>query len=168
MIEISTARLTIRPFRLDDAEFVLRLLNEPEFIGNIGDKGVRNLGDAENYLRDGPMASYEQFGFGLWRVGLRVDDMPVGMAGLLRRDYLDDADIGYALLREFFGAGYAFEAASAVMCHAREQLEKRRVLAIVNEDNEPSIRLLRRLGFEANGTARVPGDNREVPLYEWT
>lgn len=165
-VPVKTERLTIRPFSLDDAAFILRLLNEPGFIRNIGDKGVRDLESAGDYLRNGPLESYRQFGFGMWRVGLRDDDTPVGIAGLLKRDYLDDIDIGYALLPEFHGTGYAFEATSAVMRYAREQLKKKRVLAIVNEDNEPSIRLLRKLGFAASGTVRNPDDGREIPLYE--
>ncbi|MCZ6835861.1 MAG: GNAT family N-acetyltransferase [Planctomycetota bacterium] len=96
-LRIETKRLTIRPFCLGDADFILRLLNEPSFIENIGDKGVRNLEDAERYLQDGPLASYEQHGHGLWHVGLRESDVSIGMAGILKRDALDDVDLGYSL-----------------------------------------------------------------------
>lgn len=165
MVELKTERLTIRPFSLVDAAFVLRLLNEPSFIENIADKGVRNLDDARRYLREGPLASYERYGFGLWRVGLKVDDTPIGMAGLLKRDFLDDIDLGYALLPEFCGAGYAFEALSAVMEYARRRLNAKRVAAIVNQDNDSSMKLLRRLGFEQCGTARYPGEHTELSLF---
>lgn len=164
MIEINTERLTIRPFTLDDAPFILRLLNEPSFIENIADKGVRDLEGARSYLREGPMASYERHGFGLWRVELRGDGTPIGMAGLLKRDYLDAIDIGYALLPEFCGAGYAFEATSAVLAFARNQLDARRVLAIVAAYNERSIKLLQKLGFEAEGSVRIPGDSEDLRL----
>lgn len=166
MAGIETERLTIGPFDLDDSEFILRLLNERAFIEHVGDKGVRDLDGARHYLRDGPMASYERFGFGLWRVALSDDGAPIGMAGLLKRDYLDDVDIGYALLSRFHGAGYAFEAAAAVMRHARDRLKQQRVLAIVNEDNEPSIGLLKKLGFKASGKVRIPEAEEHLSLYE--
>lgn len=164
MVEINTERLTIRPFTLDDAPFILRLLNEPSFIENIADKGVRDLEGARSYLRDGPLASYERHGFGLWRVGLAGTDSPIGMAGLLKRDFLDDIDIGYALLPEFCGAGYAFEATSAVLKHAVNHLGAKRVVAIVAGHNQPSIRLLEKLGFHSEGTVRVPGDDEDLQL----
>lgn len=165
MVEITTQRLHLKPLSLDDAPFILRLLNEPSFIQNIGDKGVRDLDGACGYLRDGPLASYAQHGFGLWRVGLAGEDTAIGMAGLLKRDWLDDVDIGYALLPEYGGAGYALEAASAVMAHARSVLRLRRVLAIVNPDNAASIRLLGKLGFQGDGEVRPPGADRDVRLF---
>lgn len=162
---INTARLSIRPFTLDDAPFILRLLNEPSFIENIADRGVRDLEGARNYLRDGPLASYAAHGFGLWRVGLPGSDTAIGMAGVLKRDFLDEIDIGYALLSEYCGVGYAFEAASAVLAYAREQLNAKRVVAIVSEHNQPSIRLLEKLGFTADGTVRMPDTNEELRQF---
>lgn len=162
---INTERLSLRPLGLDDASFVLRLLNEPTFIKHITDKGVRDLDGAREYLRSGPLASYAQHGFGLWRVGLLESDTPIGMAGLLKRDYLEFMDIGYALLPEYFGLGYALEMASAVMDYARVELKAKKVLAMVNEGNEPSIRLLGKLGFEADGMVRIPEDDEEVRLF---
>jgi RimJ/RimL family protein N-acetyltransferase len=162
MVELKTERLSIRPFTFDDAPFILRLLNEPSFIENIADKGVRDLEAARNYLRDGPMASYARHGFGLWRVELASDGTPIGMAGLLKRDFLDDIDIGYALLPEFCGAGYAFEATSAVLGHAGKQLGAKRVVAIVAGHNQPSLNLLKRLGFRSEGTVRMPGEDEDL------
>lgn len=165
MPEINTQRLSIRPFTLDDAPFILRLLNEPSFIENIADRGIRDLEGARNYLRDGPLASYAAHGFGLWRVGLPDNDSPIGMAGLLKRDFLDAIDIGYALLPEYCGAGYALEATSAVLAYAREQLGAKRVVAIVSEHSRPSIRLLEKLGFSADGTVRMPDNGEEIRLF---
>jgi RimJ/RimL family protein N-acetyltransferase len=167
MPKINTPRLSIRPFTLNDAPFILRLLNEPSFIENIADRGIRDLEGARNYLRDGPLASYAAHGFGLWRVGLLDNDSAIGMAGLLKRDFLDAIDIGYALLPEYCGAGYAFEATSAVLAYAREQLGAKRVVAIVSEHNRPSIRLLEKLGFSADGTVRMPGTNEEIRQFAY-
>jgi RimJ/RimL family protein N-acetyltransferase len=165
VLELKTERLIVRPFTRADAPFILRLLNEPSFIENIADKGVRDLDGARSYLREGPMASYARHGFGLWRVGLLGDDTPIGMAGLLKRDFLEDIDIGYALLPEFCGAGYAFEATSAVLTYARNQLGARRVVAIVAKHNERSIKLLQKLGFASEGTVRMPGEPDDLRLF---
>jgi RimJ/RimL family protein N-acetyltransferase len=105
VIALKTDRLLIEPFTLDDAAFILRLLNEPSFVRHIADKGVRDLEGARGYLQTGPLASYDRYGFGLWRVGLAGKGTAIGMAGLLRRDWLDDIDIGYAFLPEYGGAG---------------------------------------------------------------
>ena len=165
MIEIKTERLSVRRFVLNDAAFILRLLNEPTFIEHIADKGVRDLDAARDYLRRGPMASYERYSFGLWHVGLLDNDEPIGMAGLLKRDYLEHVDIGYALLPEYCGAGYAFEMASAVMGYAGEVLNAKQVMAIVSEGNTPSMKLLGKLGFQPDGMIHVPGDDRRVRLF---
>lgn len=162
---ISTGRLVLRPFTLGDDVFILRLLNDPGFVRHIADKGVRDLEGARRYLRDGPLASYARWGFGLWRVELADDDTPIGMAGLLKRDYLPDMDIGYAFLPEHGGQGYAREAAAGVLDYARGRLNAPRVLAIVKEDNARSIRLLERLGFEPEGTVRPPGEQADVRLF---
>ena len=165
MIALRTERLRIEPFTLGDAAFTLRLLNEPGFVRYIADKGVRDLEGARGYLQTGPLASYAQHGFGLWRVGLVDEGTAIGMAGLLKRDWLDDIDIGYAFLAEYGGAGYALEATHAVMEYARRTLGARRVLAIVNEDNAASMRLLGKLGFHADGTVRAPGATDGVRLF---
>src|SRR5437762_12680729 len=117
---IETERLQLRRLSVDDAEFILRLLNEPSFIQNIGDRGVRTLDDARSYILKGPVASYEKFGFGLWMIETKARATPIGICGLLKREVLEDVDIGYALLPEFCSQGYALESASAVMSYARE------------------------------------------------
>jgi [ribosomal protein S5]-alanine N-acetyltransferase len=142
-----TERLSLRKFTVDDAEFILTLLNEPAFLRYIGDKKVRNLDDARQYILNGPVASYERHGFGLNCVELRETHTPIGMCGLLKREELSDPDIGFALLPDFRNKGFAFEAADAVLQDARERLNLHRILAITSLDNETSIDLLQRLGF---------------------
>lgn len=166
-----TPRLTLRHFTLDDGEFVLRLLNEPSFHEYIGDKGVRTLEGAHGYLRNGPLASYVQHGHGLNLVVLRETGTPIGMCGLLKRDTLESPDIGYAFVPEHWGAGYAVEAAEAVLASAWTEFGMTRVLAITNDHNNPSQRLLLKLGFveEAprvlqEGAAPVRTFGRERPV----
>lgn len=163
--ELETARLTLRRFTLDDAAFALRLVNEPSFIANIGDKGVRSLDDARRYLSEGPLAMYGKYGYGLWHAALREGGTAVGMCGLLKRDILPDVDVGYAYLPEFWGQGLAFEAAQAVLRHGAGKFGLRRIIGVVSEGNHGSIRVLEKLGlrFERH-YAMYPGEP-EVRLY---
>lgn len=161
---LETERLILRRLTTDDAPFMLALLNEPGFLEGIGDKGVRTLEDARAYLVDGPIASYAQHGFGLWHVATKHDNVAVGTCGLLKRDHFDDADIGYAFLAAFGGKGYALEAAAAVLDYSRTQFGLARVIAVVNDGNTRSIRLLDKLGFRFERMVRMPGEEREIRL----
>ena len=162
---LETERLQLRMLSVDDAEFILRLLNEPSFIQNIGDRGVRTINDARAYILKGPIASYEKFGFGLWMVETRLESTPIGICGLLKRDVLADVDIGYALLPEFWSQGYALEAASAVVSYAHEKLGLKRVLAVTNSDNQSSIRLLEKMGFKYERMVRLSEEAPEIKLF---
>lgn len=145
---LETDRLTLRRISVDDAEFILKLLNDPAFLRFIGDKQVRTLDDARNYVLSGPMASYERFGFGLFLVELKESSMPIGICGLLKRDTLEDVDIGFAFLPDFCGQGYGFESAGATMVYGRDVLGLKRIVAITSPDNEASIALLEKLGLK--------------------
>lgn len=153
---LQTARLLIREFMLRDAAFILELLNEPAFIEFIGDKGVRDLMGAERYLREGPLANYARHGFGLWLVAL-PDGTPLGMCGLLKRDFLDHPDLGFAFLAQHRSQGYAHEAASAVLRHAHTQLNLPTVHALTAFRNPESVKLLGKLGFTFVKFIEQPG-----------
>lgn len=157
MKPITTPRLQCRCFTLDDAPFVLQLVNDPAFVHYIGDKGVRTLADARNYLEQGPIASYAQHGFGLYRVDLRTDDTPIGMCGLLQRDSLPDVDIGFAYMPEYRGRGYAFEAASATLAYGYDVLKLPRIVAVTSLDNARSGRLLEKIGLSFDSVVTLPG-----------
>lgn len=163
--ELETARLTLRSLDFDDAPFLVGLLNQPSFLANIGDRGVRNIEDAHRYLREGPMAMYESFGFGLWHVARRQDGVPMGMCGLLKRDILPDVDLGYAFLPEFWGQGFAFEAAEATVRHAAKKFALRRVIGVVSEGNQGSIRVLEKLGMSFERMVSMRPDEPDVRLY---
>lgn len=160
-----TERLLLRLLATDDAAFILALLNEPSFLENIGDKGVRNLADACQYLLTGPIKSYEQNGFGLWLVALKDTLMPIGMCGLIKREGLDAPDVGYAFLPEFWSKGYAVEAASAALFFARETLGLNHIVAITAPDNLPSIRVLDKLGLQFEKMILLPGASAESRLF---
>jgi RimJ/RimL family protein N-acetyltransferase len=159
---IETARLTLRHFTADDAAFALRLLNERSFMENIGDRGVRTLEQAVRYLETGPIASYAKHGHGLDLVALKESGQPIGMCGLLRREPLPDVDVGYALLPEFWSQGYAREAVESSLALARHELKLGGVAAYVSPGNQPSLRLLEKLGFLPAGRAQLKDGAPEV------
>ena len=165
MVILETERLILREIAIEDAEFLLRLLNEPSFISNIGDRNVRTIEDAERYALNGPITSYEQHGFGLYLVVLKETGEAIGICGLVKREAFADADIGYAFLPEYWGKGYAIEATAATKSYAFEQLGQRRLLAIVNPENESSIRLLKKLGLGFTRMVRMSDDAPEICLY---
>ena len=165
MIVLETERLLLRRLSTADAGFIVDLLNQPSFLRHIGDRGVRTPEAACRYLIDGPMASYEQNGFGLYRVELRESAEPIGMCGLLRRTELDDVDIGFAFLPQFWSQGYAFEAASAVMDHGRRVLGLEKIVAIVSPGNERSFRLLEKLGLRYERMIRLAEGQPEIKLF---
>ena len=164
MIVLETERLILRRLDVGDAGFILTLLNEPSFLRFIGDKKVRTVQDAEQYILNGPVASYERHGFGLCRVELKETHTPIGMCGLLKRDELPDPDIGFAFLPDFWNKGFAFESAAAVMKDAHERLNLERVLAITNQDNEASIKLLQKLGLQIERVIKMSTDSAELFL----
>jgi RimJ/RimL family protein N-acetyltransferase len=165
LLALETGRLHLRRIGLDDAGFILDLLNEPSFLRHIGDKGVRTLDDARRYIAEGPQKSYESHGFGLLLVERKDGGQPIGICGLLKREWLEDVDLGFALPPPFWGQGYALEAASAVMAHARGPLGLRRVVAVTSLDNERSIQLLARLGFRFERIARFTEGGPDLRLF---
>src|ERR1700693_5605446 len=138
---IRTERLVLRELALNDAEFILELLNEAPFLRFIGDKGVRTLADARGYILKGPIDSYARHGFGLYAACL-LDGTPIGICGLVKRDGLADVDVGFAFLSRHCSKGYAAESASAVLVHARQVLRLQRIVAITSPENWGSIAVL--------------------------
>src|SRR6185436_15734026 len=155
----------IRRFTEADAEFILGLLNQPSFLRYIGDKGGRNIDDAVRYLQTGPIASYERVGYGPYLVKLKDSEVPIGMCGLLKRDTLPDADVGFAFLPDYWSQGYAFEAVAAVMNYGREVLGLKRIVAITSLDNTASIRLLEKIGLRFERLIKLAEDQPEVRLF---
>tara|TARA_R110002126_G_scaffold8953_7_gene41161 strand:+ start:3891 stop:4412 length:522 start_codon:yes stop_codon:yes gene_type:complete len=165
-----TDRLTIRRFTLQDAVFIVRLLNDESFIRYIADKQVRSVADAENYLTNGPLASYNNYGFGLKMVLLRASTdspaTPIGMCGLLKRPELSLPDLGFAFLPEFCGKGYAREAAAATLSQAIEAHGLQTVLAVTKPDNLRSNALLLKLGFAFKDNIALYGADSKLYQYQ--
>lgn len=165
MTLIETKRLKLRPFNQEDAAFMVELLNDPAFIKNIADRNVRTLEDAKNYLLAGPIKSYEQNGFGLWMVEEKDSGLPAGMCGLIKREALDDVDVGFAFLPAFCGKGYATESSLAVIEYGKTKLGFKRLIAIVNPDNQGSISVLEKSGFKFEKMTQLPPDTKSLKLY---
>jgi len=165
VVIVETERLILRRLHADDAPFILTLVNDPGWLRYIGDKNVHSLDDARRYLEEGPLDMYRRLGFGLYGIELKQDGSLVGLCGLLKRDMLDDVDLGFALLPEHRGWGYAAEAAAAVLAQARAAHGTKRVLAIATPDNRDSARLLERLGFAFERTFETPDNSGRLQLY---
>ncbi|KFL36923.1 GNAT family N-acetyltransferase [Arenimonas donghaensis] len=153
-----TPRLRLRELREDDAAFALAQLNDPDFHAYIGDRGVRDLDQARDYLATGPIASYARHGFGLWGVELKASGELAGMCGLIQRDTLPAPDLGYAFLPAFRGQGLAREAASLCLAFGFGTLAMPRILAIVTEANAASRRLLESLGMQPDEPRSLGGE----------
>lgn len=165
MTVFETERLRLRYFTLDDADFIIRLLNTPGWLEFIGDRNVKDKEQAENYLRNGAFKSYELNGFGLSMVEIKDGNIPIGMSGILRRDELDNPDIGFAFLPEYMGRGYALEISSALMKYAKDELKMEKILAITLPHNKPSIRLLEKIGLSYQKHFSFPGTREELMLF---
>ena len=158
-------RLSLREMTEADAGFYLAMLSDQDFKRYIADRGVRNEAQALENLRDRVFASYDAHGFGMWLVTRKSDGAAVGMAGLVKRDFLEDVDLGYAFLPAGRGEGYATEASAAVMRYAVERFGLSRLAAIVSPGNAASIRVLERLGFESRGQVQFPDGGEMTNLY---
>jgi [ribosomal protein S5]-alanine N-acetyltransferase len=167
---LETERLIIREIETSDAEFILDLLNQPSFIKYIGDRNVRTLDDAKNFLETRYRKSYQDNGFGLYLVELKSEiqnlKSKIGICGFVKRDNFQYADIGFAFLPQFEGKGFAFESAAAMMKYGREILQFKEVLAITTQDNESSGKLLTKLGFNFDELIEMPNDEI-LKLYSW-
>jgi len=162
---LETDRLSLSRLSYDDCEFIFELVNEPSFRQYIGDKGVRNLHNAGEYLKKSSIGHYQKHGFGLYRVDRKTDERPLGICGLVKRDEFDYPDLGFAFLKAHWSNGYAYESSVAVLDYGWRDLGLKRIIAMADSENESSARLLLKLGFEFERMARMPGETGDVRLY---
>ncbi len=162
---LTTQRLILRRLCVDDAAFMLGLLNQPSWLRFIGDRGVTTLQQARNYITDGALQSYARFGFGFYAVELEQGSVPIGICGLAKRDYLEDVDLGYALFPQYWSQGLAHEAAAGVVQLARDMLGLSRLVAITSPDNRSSVRVLEKLGFGYDRTIVHPDTAEQLQLF---
>ena len=164
---LETDRLILRWISADDAPFILELLNDPGWLRFIGDRGVRTTDAAREYILKGPVAMVERLGFGLYLTERKSDGVPLGICGLIKRDSLDDVDIGFAFLPQFTAIGYATEAATATMAYGKNTFGLKRIVGITSRDNVTSIILLEKIGLKFEAMVKMPKDDEEVMLFAW-
>ena len=162
---ITTDRLLINRITIDDAGFILELMNDKDWIKNIGDTGVRTIEDAQAYIQNRFLKTYIESNYGFYTMNLKNTLQIIGIVGLVDRKGIDHIDIGYGILPEFRGKGYAFEAAKAIYDYGYQELNLEKIVAIVNPDNLPSIKLLSKLGLEFEKMVRLPDEEIEILLY---
>lgn len=165
MTVLETERLLLTRLSYDHVEFIFELVNEPSFTQFIGDKDVHSLEDARRYLREGPIGSYERFGYGLFLVTVREGAQAAGICGLVKREEFPDPDLGFAFLERYRRRGYASESARAVLRYGFDELGLGRIIAMADPDNKPSVRLLQNLGFEYAGKVRMPEDDHDIDQF---
>ena len=162
---LSTDRLNLRELQSIDAPFILELLNQPAWLKYIGDRGVYSVDDAAKYIENGPGKMYREQGVGLYLVELASDKTAIGICGLIKRDSLPDIDIGFAFMSQYWGSGYAYEAAKATLEYAQEKLNLKRVIAITHPDNINSIKLLEKIGLKFE--KMIKADHKEDLVKLW-
>jgi len=162
---LETERLILRWLTTDDAEFIFALMNEPSYLRFIGDKGIRTQTDAIEYIRNGPVDSYERFGYGLYLTELKENGAPIGICGLVNRESINDVDIGFAFMPEYWANGYARESAKAIITYGTNVVGLQRIVAITAVDNQSSIRLIEKIGLRFEKMVSLAEDEPDVKLF---
>jgi len=163
---IETERLKLREFNSNDGEMIFELLNSPGWLKYIGTRSIETTDDAINYIETKLRKGYKESGFGFYLVELKSTGEKIGMSGLVKRDGLDNVDVGFALLPQYENKGYAYESTAAVMKFAKEQLKLSKLAAITVPYNTPSIKLLEKLGMKFDKKINIPGDPEDLLLFE--
>jgi RimJ/RimL family protein N-acetyltransferase len=166
--QLETERLSMRWLTLVDADLMLSVWNDPAFVRHVGDRGIRTVEQAHDTLSQGAFELYRNYGYGPYRVALTSSDTEIGTCGLFRRVGFDDPDIGYSILPEYCGQGYAFEAANAILEYARSELRLKRLTAFISPGNAASIGLAEKLGLQFESSTRLVGEDEDVSLYSMT
>ncbi|MBC7692234.1 MAG: GNAT family N-acetyltransferase [Methylotenera sp.] len=162
---LETPRLKVSRLAIEDAPFMLELLNEPAFIRNIGDKKVRTIADTEKFIQKALTPGFEFLGSGMYKVELKDSAERLGLLTLIKRDTLSDVDIGYAFLERHWRNGYALEATTALLHHARDVYGLKRILGVTVPENIPSSRVLEKMGLKLEVKVKFAEDRPECNLY---
>tara|TARA_R110000868_G_scaffold4211_3_gene26438 strand:- start:2675 stop:3178 length:504 start_codon:yes stop_codon:yes gene_type:complete len=162
---LATERLILEKVVLEDAEFFIKLLNSPNWIKFIGDRSITTIKESIAYIENSLMSSYQQNGYGLYKMCLRDSREPIGICGFIKRDYLENADIGFAILPEFEGEGYTYEAASATLVYGKTELKLEKILALTTKENKKSRYLLSKIGLTKIGSVKPNKGTVEFLLF---
>lgn len=161
-----TERLIMRPMSLEDGEFILDLYNRPKFIKYIGDRNLKTVSDTENYIKSRFLPQFEKLGFGNYVIITKEGHHKIGGVGIFEREGLDIVDIGFSLLDEFEGKGYAYEAALKIKSIGMNDFGLQKISAITTKDNFSSQKLIEKLGLKFQKFVNIPDDSEELMYYE--
>ena len=161
-----TERLIIRPTSEEDAAFILELLNTPKWLKYIGDRNVKTVESAKEYINNKILPQLKKLGYSNYTLIRKSDKVKIGTCGLYDREGLEGIDIGFAFLPEFERKGYAFESANKLKNVAFDEFGITEISAITTKDNIASQKLLEKLGMIFIGTTNIPNDNEELLLYK--
>ncbi len=162
---VETERLIVEEAVISDATFFYKLLNSPNWIEFIGDRGIRTIEQAAEYIESSLIGSYQKNGYGLFKMCLKESSIPIGICGFLKRDYLEHPDLGFAILPEYEGKGYTSEACEALLHYGKDILKLESILAITSHENTKSQRLLKKSGLSEIGTVKPTGSEEELLLF---
>ncbi|MGB5819450.1 MAG: GNAT family N-acetyltransferase [Saonia sp.] len=160
-----TKRLLIEQANLADSLFFLKLMNSTNWIEFIGDRGITSEEKASEYIRKSLLDSYTRHGYGLFKISFKETALPIGICGFIKRDYLNHADIGFAILPEYEGKGYAYEAMQATMTYGRNILKLHPILGITTHKNSKSQHLLSKIGLRLIKPIKSPENEKEFLLF---
>jgi len=163
---LETDRLFLLPTSEEDASFIMELVNTPKWLKYIGDRNIKSIEDARNYIREKMLPQEERLGFGNFTVVRKTDQQRLGTCGLYDREGLEGFDIGFAFLPEFEGRGYAFEAADELLKVALSKFALKEISAITTKENVASQKLLEKLGLIFIKMTTIPNDSEELMLYK--
>lgn len=163
--EFESERLLIRPTSEQDAEFIYQLLNTPKFIKYVGDRALHSIEDAKKYIQVKIHPQLIELGYSNYSLITKADNTKIGVCGLYNRAGVDGIDIGFALLPQYEGLGYAFESSNILIKAGFEEFKIDEIKAITSKGNISSKKLLERLGFDMVGTTKLPDEDEEILLY---
>lgn len=161
----TTERLVLKPTNIEDAPFILELLNTPSWHKYIGDRNVYTVEDAEIYIRERMLPQYDRLGYGNYTLRIKETKTPIGTCGLYDREGLDGVDIGFALLPAYERQGFGYEAAKFIMDLGFNIFGLTRIQAITVTNNYPSQKLIEKLGLRFIKNISLPDDDEELMLY---
>ncbi len=161
-----TDRLLMRPTGVEDAAFILELLNTPKWLKFVGDRNVHSEEEAQSYIESRMLPQLRRLGYSNYTLVRKSDGSLVGICGLYDREGLEGVDIGFALLPRFEGLGYGFEASARMKEAAFEDFGIEELQAITSKENIESQNLLRKVGFRLAGTTRLPDENEDLLLFK--
>lgn len=166
MKEFQTERLIIRPTNKSDATFIYELLNTPKWIKYIGDRNIKSIKNAEQYITAKMLPQLEKLGYSNNTVIRKIDQIKIGTCGLYNREGVEGVDIGFAFLPQYENKGYAYESTSNLITFAQNEFNIQKISAITLPENKSSQKLLRKLGLKFIKMIKIPNDDADLCLFQ--